>query len=343
MRKMAEIVLVGPIIPHPNADTLSIAQVHGWNVIIRTGEFQEGDRAVFFQQDAWVPYTLAPFLKKGDKDRSYNEVLGDRVRAIKLRGIVSNGILLPIHILRDLPQWYEVPVGTDVSEFLGIQKWEPPIPACLSGQMKGNFPSFIRKTDQTRIESCWDDFLDHSNEFYRIEHKMDGSSITIYHNQGELGVCSRNINLKLEQEGNTFVDVAKSSMILDALQKTGMNIAVQGELCGPGIQNNIHGLDKPEIFVFDIWDIDSQSYLSPYDRGVILENLRKMGANISEVEVIEDSIHLEAARMNTIPAMKKFVDRSLGKTKCIEGMVFKSRESDFTFKVINDTYLLKNG
>lgn len=342
MRKMAEVVLVGSVIHHPNADTLSIAQVHGWNVIIRTGDFREGDRAVFFQQDAWVPYTIAPFLKKDEKEHLFNNVPGDRVRAIKLRGVVSNGILLPISIIQNLPDWYEIPVGTDVSDFLGIQKWEPPIPNHLAGKMRGDFPFFIRKTDQTRIESCWDEFLNHLDEFYRVEHKMDGSSITIYHNREESGVCSRNINLKLDQEGNTFVDVAKSSGIIDVISKIGMNIAVQGELCGPGIQGNIHGLDKPEIFVFDIWDIDSQTYLSPYDRDVIIENLRKMGANISEVEVIEDSIHLEAAQLNTLPAMKKFVDRSLGKTKFIEGMVFKSRESDFTFKVINDTFLLKN-
>lgn len=335
MRKMAEVVTIGPIEKHPNADTLSIASVHGWKVIIRTGEFSEGDTAVFFQQDAWVPIELAPFLCK-ETEKTYEGVVGAKIRAIKLRGVVSNGLILPVSILGSL--MYHI--GDDVSDVLGVKKWEPQ--SQLQGSIpRGNFPHFIRKTDQERIESCYKDLQKHLDEKFNIELKMDGSSITIFHNDGDVGVCSRNLSLKTDYEDSTFVSTAKKTGLLEILPLSGFNIAIQGELCGNGIQKNIHRINGHTIFVFDIWDIGRQEYMEPAEREETIRLLRDLGANIETVPVIAETVDLRANGLDEIPSMKKFVDRSYENTSIIEGMVFKSRESNFSFKVINDRYLLK--
>src|ERR1019366_6915354 len=122
------------------------------------------------------------------------------------------------------------------------QKWEAPVNLNLQGQARGNFPSFLRKTDQERIQNlnsmvCWDDE-------YEVTTKLDGSSMTLWFWNGERGVCSRNIDLKLDQEGNAFVDMAKS--FGDSFPQ---GIAIQGELIGPKIQGNREGLTDHEFFV----------------------------------------------------------------------------------------------
>jgi len=164
MRKLATIETISEVLPHNNADLLELVKVRGWQVVIRKGEFKQGDLVVFCEIDSWIPNELAPFLSKGNEPREYEGVKGERLRTIRLRGELSQGLVLPIPkdwqyaLVQDCPECGYVEIGgtvmfqlgADVTELLGIQKWEPPVSAQLSGQTAGNFPSFIRKTDQER-------------------------------------------------------------------------------------------------------------------------------------------------------------------------------------------------
>lgn len=179
MRKLATIRRIDEIRPIPEADAIECAVVGGWTVVVRKGEFKVGDLAIYIEIDSWVPHTIAPFLSKGHEPREYEGVIGERLKTAKLRGQISQGLLLPveqeyIHDEDDVDYeelafiiskpgklneatgivesstFIRVSEGQDVSEFLGIIKWDAPIPAQLAGQVKGNFPGFIRKTDQER-------------------------------------------------------------------------------------------------------------------------------------------------------------------------------------------------
>jgi RNA ligase (TIGR02306 family) len=164
--------------------------------------------------------------------------------------------------------WIEVFEGADLTELLGIQKWEAPIPACLAGTMRGNFPSFIPKTDQERIQNLGDSLEQWSNPkvfTWEETEKLEGSSMTIYRMDDYFGVCSRNMDL-LKDESNTFWVVAIRDQMEEKLKNYPGNIAVQGELIGPGIQGNIYGLTQPEFRVFDIYDIDIGDYMLPEQR-----------------------------------------------------------------------------
>ena len=159
--------------------------------------------------------------------------------------------------VRVLPYFEE---GADMSTLLGIVKYEAPISASLAGQMKGGFPGFIFKTDEERIQNhTW--ILDEykGTQFIATE-KLDGTSMTVYHRDGEFGVCGRNIEYH-DTPDNSFWKVAKE-LELDTRLKTRGNFALQGELIGPGIQKNIYRLNKPNFYVFNVFDIDKSEYLN---------------------------------------------------------------------------------
>jgi len=233
--------------------------------------------------------------------------------------------------------------GEDVTEILGVQKWEVPLPAQLAGDAKGNFPSFIRKTDQERLQNCYKDLIaNHKDDLFEATLKLDGSSMTVYYNNGEFGVCSRNLDLK-ETEGNTYWKVARNYKFEEAMKQYGKNIAIQGELMGPGIQGNREKLTYHDLFVFDIWDIDEQCYLSSVEKYNVLLDLEDFmdDLEISKVPTIGFDQYIKKFSYEQL--LKKSDIKSLT-NPIAEGIVYRSIENpEVSFKIINDRFLLKDG
>lgn len=336
-RKLARIAQITEIKPIPEADVIECAVVeNGWNVVVKKGEYQVNDLAIYCEVDSWVPYELAPFLSKGQEPREYNGVKGERLRTVKLRGQISQGLLLPVEL-----SFFRDP-GTDVTELLGIQKYEPPIPAQLSGDVEGVFPSFIPKTDQERCQNLYDEiFNEHYNETYEVTIKLDGTSCTIYHKDGKVGVCSRNWELK-ETEDNTLWKCAHSQGIIEGLKELGRNLAIQGELIGEGIQKNQEKIKGQKFYVFDIYDIDAGRYLNANERYEIQLEFTNIGYTLIHVPII-NTCTLQDLNISSIEDLLKYADGpSLNPQAKREGVVFKSLDSDFTFKAISNKWLLKN-
>ncbi len=322
-RSLASAKRITAINPIPGAEAIECAIVGGgWSVVIRKGEFYVNQIALYLEIDSWVPNSIAPFLSRGKEPREFNGVYGERLRTIKLRGQISQGLLLP------LPEWAHE--GDDLTEKLGIQKWERPMPACLRGMAKGSFPSWLRKTDQDRVQNL-DGKIDWNDE-YEITTKLDGSSMTIWFKNGEWGVCSRNIDLKIDQEGNTFVDMAKK--VIGNLDWPD-GLAWQGELMGPGIQGNRENLKEHEFFVFDIWDITAQRHLPP-------ATVRRWcdGYGINHVPVLFESSALSAIAISSIASALQFAEGPSINNTVREGVVFKRVDGGFSFKAISDAFLL---
>jgi RNA ligase (TIGR02306 family) len=237
-------------------------------------------------------------------------------------------------------------IGFDCSELLNIQKWEPPIPTQLQGTMKGNFPSFIPKTDQERCQNLRKDIFEtHKDDTYEVTVKLDGSSTTIYVKDGEVGVCSRNIDLK-ETEGNSFWKAARDQGLIEPLlelcDKHGTEYALQLELIGEGIQGNPEKLKGQCLYLFDVYNITTGRYLTPVERYCILERLTELGADIEHVPIIDRHVFV-TTEYKTIDDLLEFAEGpSLNPQTKREGLVFKSWESDFTFKAIANSYLLKH-
>jgi RNA ligase (TIGR02306 family) len=349
IRKLASIAEVTYIKPIENADAIECAIVNGgWPVVVKKGEYKVGDIAIYLEIDSWVPHELAPFLSKGREPREYNGVKGERLRTVKLRGQVSQGLLLPTTILDEKGLWPLAgdPISYDLTAQLGIQKWEPPIPAQLQGTMKGNFPHFIPKTDQERCQNLRKDIFEtHIDEIYEVTVKLDGSSMTVYFKDGEVGVCSRNIDLK-ETEDNSFWKAAQNQNIVDALVKLsierGEEYAIQGELIGEGIQGNPEKIKGQRFYLFDVYNITHGYYLKPNERHAVFEMLVEMGADIEHVPIVDQKLYV-TERYLTIDELLRYAEgSSLNPKTKREGLVFKSWDSPFTFKAISNSYLLKH-
>jgi RNA ligase (TIGR02306 family) len=243
--KLASIEVIKNIKVHPNADSLEIAEVLGWQTVVKKGIHKEGDKIVFITIDTIVPRCQwSEFLVD-----SKNPDKPIRLKNIKLRGEYSSGLVIP---LKEFPaQFAETTVvGEDLTTLLGIQKYIKEIPANMSGETLGDFPtSIISKTDEDNglnDPELVDRTLNHDDHI-TITQKLDGSSITLIVENGELTqVCTRNLSKK-ETENNTFWKAARKLII-----PQGWTGTIQGELCGNGIQRNQLKLEDVKIFVFQI-------------------------------------------------------------------------------------------
>lgn len=243
--KLASIEIIKNIRSHSNADSLEIAEVLGWQTIVKKGIHKEGDKIVFITIDTIVPrYHWSDFL--ADKNNPDKPI---RLKNIKLRGEYSSGLVIPMSEFSSFV-FKDYDVGSDVTEILGITKYIKEIPANLSGETLGDFPTHLApKTDEDNglNDPILVDKVLKCNPFITVTQKLDGSSITLIVENGILTqVCTRNLSKK-ETENNTFWKAAKKLSIPQNWTGT-----IQGELCGNGIQRNQLKLEDVRIFVFQI-------------------------------------------------------------------------------------------
>lgn len=340
-RKLASIQKIESVAPIPNADAIEVATVLGWHVVVKKGEYAPGDMIVYVETDSVLPeHPAFEFLRKCcyiDK----NGCKGFRVKTAKLRGQISQGIIFsPLEVLRRGSTIY---VGQDVTQRLGIVKYDPPIPVQLSGLAKGNFPSFIPKTDEMRLQAVPGVLDRHRGKRFYVTEKLDGTSATYYMNGGEFGVCSRNLELK-PSETNAYWQIDTRYDIKGALESAGGNYAIQGEIIGPGIQKNKYGLKTPEFKIFSVYDIAEGGYLGIFQMKSLLERL---GFDDSYSVPCLGTIDLDHS-VDDLVSLSEGQSRLNGVQR--EGIVLRPIEEEndielgrLSFKVINPKFLLKHG
>ena len=337
MRKLATIRKINNILPIEGADAIELAVVDGWKVVVKKNEYKVGDLATYLEIDSWVPTELAPFLSKGKEPREFNGVKGERLRTIKLRGQISQGLLLSVDVLRgkiadeDFKYLGDCE-GMDVTELLNINKWEKTIPPKLAGLVKGNFPTAIPKTDQERVQNLVKNIENAQGTIFEVTEKLEGSSMTCYLINGEFGVCSRNLDLKRD-ENNAFWQTAIKLNIEEKMRGLKYdNFAIQGELIGPGIQGNIYNLTETDFQIFDVYDINLGEYLKPNLRIGIVSNLELKHVPILETFKLSGTVD---------DLLQKAEGKSfLNPNQEREGIVFKENGGGFTFKAVSNKYLM---
>lgn len=351
-RKLASLRKIDAVEPIPGADAIEVATVGGWKVVTQKGEFVVGELAIYCEIDSWIPNSIAPFLSKGQEPREYEGVKGERLRTVRLRGQISQGLLLktlPVETSALQFSGIEFPAveGLDVASLLNIKKWEAPVPAHLSGFVKGVFPSYIRKTDQERCQNLMDDiFVQNKDSRFEVTVKLDGSSATFFHHDGEVGVCSRNLQLKVSEENaeNTFVKMLTDSRLDVVLPQLG-NFAVQGELCGEGIQGNREKLKGHKLFIFDVQEIGTGRYLAPTERQEFVSKLFSLGVDsdlVQHVPVLAIDATLENLGISSMDDLLSFADGSSLNNPVREGVVFKRMDGEFSFKSISNKFLIQS-
>jgi len=330
-RKLASVVKIVDIQPIPGADAIVVAKVKGWNVVVKKGEFNVGDLAVYYEIDSFLPVRPQfEFLRKSSYKRMGSSE-GFRLKTIRLRNTVSQGLLTPI------PEGIIDPKeGDDLTEALGIVKYEPPIPAQLAGKIKGTFPSFIPKTDEIRIQNFESEVgFSPAGERAYLTEKLDGTSFTCYFNNGVFGVCGRNWELT-ETSDNSLWRMANLLQLKEKMTKHGKNIALQGELIGAGINGNLYELKEHKLYFFTGYDIDK-------GRRMFFDELEWLlfRFEVPMVPVLEKYGYVLPTE-NLVDNMLKYAEGksvlNMGVDR--EGVVVRGLEREFSFKAISNTYLL---
>lgn len=357
MRKLVSVCKVDEITPIGGADFIECVHIKGWSVVCQKGIHTVGDTVLYFELDSFLPESdkrFESFMKFGT--RTFDGVVGHRIKTVRLKGVYSQGIIIP---LSEFPEITSFEEDVDYSEVIGVVKWEAPQERGegmgYQGDKKGDFPWFIRKSDQERIQNLYGKLTrTHRDKEFVGTLKMDGSSITVGYVVGErydnkeFFYCSRNQelkmpdvlsdpNYKLEDQGKFFQGAVNSDLFMKAFmlhELFGGYYAIQGELVGAGVQGNFEKFDTHQVFAYNIFDIEKQEYV-----------------DYSTFEIMAEAVKLQivpkvyGANTVLIHELKDILEWSnLGKVlnaDYIEGIVYKQIDGDCQFKVINNKYLEK--
>jgi RNA ligase (TIGR02306 family) len=352
MRHLVTVRRISAIESIPKADRVVLATIDAWNCVVPKGDFEVGDLCVYFEIDSFLVQGQERYEFLMKDAVIWEGQIGVRIRTRHFRNQVSQGLALPLSSFPDVAALIQgldaVTIrGMDFTEVVGAQKYERAIPGELAGAVIGAKPTYIATTGEERIQNIPEHRIEHANKLYHRTVKLDGYSSTIFNHShwGESGVCGHywwydETQPLDETQPNPYVQVALESGILDAVRRYGRNIALQGELVGPGICDNIDDLPEKQFRLFNIWDIDKSRYLSQDERAIILADLQELGVTVLQVPSlgivrlgdmgsIEDMI-----KAATGPSLNPKVNR--------EGDVYSAVDGSDSFKVISNVFLMTN-
>lgn len=375
MRKLASIQKIIDIQPIPEADRIEMTRILGWECVIQKNTFKKDDLCIYIEVDSILPDDLLKQASLWDNDKNIGKLngsKGNRLKTKRLKKQISQGLVLPLkHLPTDI-----IPVeDMDVTTILNIIKYDlqiieendlevksnskllkffmkfwlfRKIYLLLNSKLKGNFPSWIKKTDEDNINTI-PKYIDlYENEDFYVTEKAEGQSFTAFYHSTKVwgfkkwlfGVCSRNIWLKTENNSN-YWKIANKYKIKDICKKINKNIVIQGEIVGPNIQGNIYKLTELDLYVFNII-IDSERL--DFDTMVNICNTY----GLKHVPIIHKSLKLtdlfttDMVREDKIKTLIKYADGEslLYKTKR-EGLVWRMvKNTNISFKTRSLEYLL---
>ena len=345
MRKLASIQKIWKIEPIEGADRIELAHVLGWQCVVNKGQFHPMDIGVYFEIDSFLP--IRPefeFMRTSSYKKT--DIMGEgfRLRTMRFRGQISQGLLLPLSQFPEIPA--DAEIGTDVTELLGVRKWEIEERATTGGTVIGNLPYDIPHTDETRVQEEPELIQAFAGLEYYISTKMDGSSHSIGIDENGFHVTGHNYEYK--DDGNSsFYELVKARGYQEKMetfaQENGLTaLTIQGELCAPGIQRNRLRLAKPEWYVFTVRENGKRVGLKR-----MLEICTALGMEHVPIEEIGTDL---PSKYPTVEALLERADGDYPNGGKKEGIVVRPTEPVFcplisaslSMKIVSNKYLLKN-
>lgn len=340
-RRLATIETITDLAAIPDADAIVRARVRGWDVVVKLDEFEVGDRCVYIEVDAMVDVTdeRFAFLEPRGVRTDATGRSGHVLKTARLRGQYSQGLALPLALFPELDADGTSP-GRDVTEALGIVKWDPPVPANLAGQVRGMRPSWIPKTDEDRIQNVPEILTARHLDWVATE-KIDGSSTSFYIDGQDKGVCSRNLDL-LETDGNTLWRLARELNVHDRLATSnlGARVVVQGETFGEGVQGNPLKIAGQRFCAFTV--IADGKIIPRSDWPEWVKALSVPTHDLAFPDTVEDAL-----------AQVERITSNVTSGRPAEGIVWRAADQDrvdladgrsvrASFKAISNRYLMKH-
>lgn len=338
-RKLASIVKISKLTQIEGADRILLAEIKGWQCIVKREEFMEGDLGVYFEIDSIV-----------DKnDQTFSFLKGKyRIKTMKIRGVLSQGLILPLTCLisrgHDISNLKE---GDDVTELMGVQKYiqVEEMDQYVGSGVRSSFPNFCPKTDENRLQNNLNLLCMLKNRTIVITRKEDGCSCTFSYKDGNFKIHSRNTTLdERDTSTNHYFYVKDKFNVEQKMTELGLNLAIQGEVIGPKINANRMKLVEYDFRVFNIYDIDNKLYLN---WNSVTDVCNKLGLNTVPViyEGLSDNIELSLGAFLELAKNTLYVaDKDPKKCVLAEGIVVKTIDDKprISFKVISNEYLLKH-
>lgn len=334
-RTLASVETIKNLKSIDGADFIEIATFEdlGWQCVVKKGEFTEGDKSVYFSIDSILP------------EKSWCEFLGNskRLKTKKFKGALSQGLALPLSIFELNEELLNLSQGEDVTELLGVSKYEPPM-HFQAGNAKGNFPSYLgfSKTDETRIQAVPSALNELHGQPYKITEKADGTSGTFLVIDGVFTVCSRNLMLKEDDTTVYWVAAHRYDLKNKMVTEEFKHYVIQGEVVGPSIQGNKLGLSAIDLFVFNVFDLNELRYLDADAEEKVIERL-----GLKAVKTIEKGECFDYDLEGILALAEGKYDRTKNER---EGIVIRSQKQMYSerlhgrmsFKAISNKFLLKN-
>lgn len=286
MRKLASIQQISALHPIEGKDRIEQAIVLGWQVIVRKGEYNVGDKTIFVEPDSVLPEVPEFEFLRSKKFR---------IKTMKMGGVLSQGICFPTTLLPVKMDGSSYRVDEDVTDILGIKKYEPyqeqEAPTQINKKESKfrkfifshsstrwigklflkpkkkelfGFPDFVSKTDETRIQNM--PFVLHDKNIkYVVREKVDGQSGTFFlkrlkkrfpwsKQKYEFGVCSRNRRL-FKPDNSSYWKVAERYDIENVLRSLIGDhewVCIQGECIAPNVQGNKYHVSEPDLYCFNL-------------------------------------------------------------------------------------------
>ena len=386
-RKLASIQKVSKLFPIPGADFIEGALVLGWEFVVKKGEFKVGDLGVFFEVDSILP--------KDKPEFAFLEKVKWRIKTVKFKKQISQGLMIPISAITyvDLSTFKE---GADVTEILGVEKHDPEFAQSnggvkLGGKPKGNFPAFINKTDEVRIQSMPSILETYKGKDFVATEKLDGTSFTAFlktvipgesflhtyykrfgygkfarrlypylrffftflakfFTKKRFGICSRNLELKEEIGPEAFINaywkLARKINLEDKMRKLSneyklmgndIDLCIQGEMIGPGIQENKYKLKEHELYIFNVFNIKTQKYFS---HNQLVEVSEKLGIKNCPV-VYSFQLSHSISDLVSLSKAKSLLNKNTLREGIVCRILNEEDNKRVSFKVVDPDFLLK--
>lgn len=348
MRKLASIQRIKEVLPIDGADRIELVKVLGWQCVANKGVFKEGDLCVYFEIDSFLPMREEFDFLRGNSYRK-NDYMGEgyRLKTMKFKGEISQGLVLPVSTFAELQ---DVKEKDDVTEQLHVREWSMPEEAGNGGTMLGDRPSFIPYTDETRIQSMPSLFNEFQGIPYYITTKMDGSSHSVglkMDDDGEIEVRYTGHKREFKDDGNChfieyvkpYIDKMKAYMKENGISE----MVLQGEWCGAGIQKNRLKLQSPTWFVFTVNIQGKRVGLAKLEEicertGLTMVPLEETGNDLTITYMDIEALLLRAGQGEGY----NHTTREGIVIRPIEPVYSKTLSAPLSMKVINNKYLLKD-
>ncbi len=340
-RRLATIETIAEVSPIPDADAIEVTRVRGWDVVVRKGEFTVGDTVIYIEVDSFLNLAdprftfLTPRGTKTLEDGTEGHVL----KTARLRGQYSQGI---VFAASDFPEVAKLPVREDVTQLLGITKYEAPLPAELAGIAKGYMPSWVTKSSEARVQNFAAILEAAGVDGWVATEKLDGSSTTYYLDGGTFGVATRNTELLYDANNKLWIKAAD----LDIEAKLrgefeGRRAVVQGELWGAGISQNPLRVNDVRFNSFAFWLDGIEVPRNEWPQWV-----KDLSVPVYEGLMFPktlDGANDQVETLKSLVAPDRAAEGIVWRNSKVNSVMVNGRLERASFKVLSRRYLTKNG